>query len=84
MLKHEEELEYAREEHKTSSKDQERLLTMEKNYNDQIEALEKEKETLRLRKGDMDNLKKQIEQQTAEYHQLSVERNLLPVEKKSA
>ncbi|KAI7892296.1 B-cell receptor-associated protein 31-like-domain-containing protein [Mucor mucedo] len=84
MLKHEEELEYAREEHKTSSKDQERLLTMEKNYKDQIEALEKEKETLRLRKGDMDNLKKQIEQQTAEYHQLSVERNLLPVEKKSA
>lgn len=84
MLKHEEELEYAKEEHKLSSQDQERLLNMEKEFKEKIESLEQEKETLLLRRGDMETLKKQIEQQTADYHQLSTERNLLPLEKKSA
>lgn len=83
MLKREEELDYAKEEHKSSSQDQDRLLEMEKNFKSQIEALEKEKESLQLRNGDMETLKKQIEQQTAEYHRLSVEHNLLPVEHKS-
>lgn len=82
MLKHEEQLEYAKEEHKTSTKNQERLVEIEKSYKDQIAALNKELKELQLESKDIEALKVQVQQQSEEYHQLAVEKNLLATEPK--
>jgi B-cell receptor-associated protein 31 len=74
MLKHEEELEYAQKEHISSKEDEKRLLDMEKSYEDKIQTLEKELKELQQQERDFENLKKQVEQQTAEYHRLADER----------
>ncbi|KAI9276175.1 B-cell receptor-associated protein 31-like-domain-containing protein [Sporodiniella umbellata] len=70
MLKREEELETAREEHVTSTEDQKRLDTMETSYKNKIGALKAEVQELRNQEKDAENLKKQIAQQTEEYNQL--------------
>lgn len=74
MLKHEEELEYAKKEHTSSKEDEKRLLDMEKSYENNIQSLEKELNELRQQERDFENLKKQVEQQTAEYHELAKQR----------
>lgn len=82
MLKRDEELEYAKEEHKSSSKDQERLVEMENNFKVKIEALNKEVEQLRSETEGFEALKQKTEQEAKEYHKLAVQQNLLPAEKK--
>ncbi|GAA5797087.1 B-cell receptor-associated protein 31-like-domain-containing protein [Helicostylum pulchrum] len=82
MLKRDEELEYAKEEHKSSSKDQERLVEMENDFKAKIEALNKEVEQLRSETEGFEALKQKTEQEAAEYHKLAVQQNLLPAEKK--
>ncbi len=82
MLKHEEQLEHAREEHISSTKDQERLVEIEQNYKNQIDTLSKELEELQKESRDFETLKKQVEQQSEEYHRLAVEKNLLATEPK--
>jgi chromosome segregation ATPase len=74
MLKHEEELEYAKKEHTSSKEDEKRLLDMEKSYENKIQSLRKELNELQQQERDFENLKKQVEQQTAEYHRLADER----------
>lgn len=70
MLKREEELEDAKQEHASSTQDQDRLNTMETSYKNKITALKVEVEELRKQEKDMENLKKQIMQQTEEYNRL--------------
>jgi B-cell receptor-associated protein 31 len=82
MLKREEELEYAKQEHQSSSKDQGRLINMEQNYKSQIDALEEELKDLQVQERDFATLKKRVQQQSEEYHQLAVEKNLLATEPK--
>lgn len=82
MLKHDEALEYAREEHKSSSKDQERLIEMENNFKAQIDALNKEVDQLRTETEGFESLKQKTVQEAEEYHKLSIQQNLLPTEKK--
>lgn len=82
MLKHEEQLEHAKEEHVSSTKDQERLVEIEKGYKNQIDTLSKELEELQKEGRDFETLKKQVEQQSEEYHRLAVEKNLLAAEPK--
>ncbi|CAO3656545.1 unnamed protein product [Mucor hiemalis] len=82
MLKHEEQLEYAKEEHKTSTQNQERLVEIEKSYKEQIDALNNELKGLQQESKDIETLKKQVQQQSEEYHQLAVEKNLLATEPK--
>ncbi|KAI9476007.1 MAG: B-cell receptor-associated protein 31-like-domain-containing protein [Benjaminiella poitrasii] len=74
MLNHEEELEYAKKEHLSSKEDEQRLLEMEKSYENKIKELQEELMELQKEEKDFENLKKQIEQQTAEYNRLSDER----------
>lgn len=82
MLKREEELEYAKQEHKSTSADQERLINMEQNYKNQIETLTKELEELQGQERDFATLKQRVKQQSDEYHQLAVKKNLLATEPK--
>jgi chromosome segregation ATPase len=70
MLKREEELKDAKQEHASSTQDQDRLNTMEISYKNKIIALKVELEELRKQEKDMENLKKQIMQQTEEYNRL--------------
>ncbi|CEG67336.1 hypothetical protein RMATCC62417_03780 [Rhizopus microsporus] len=70
MLKREEELEFAKEEHVSTTQDQERLENMEATYKNKIAALKLEVDELRKQEKDMENLKKQVEQQSEEYSQL--------------
>lgn len=70
MLKKEEELEDAIKEHVSSTQDQERLETMETTFKNKITALNVEVEELKKQEKDIENLKKQIAQQTEEYNQL--------------
>lgn len=70
MLKREEELEDAKQEHASSTQDQDRLNTMETSYKNKITALKVEVEELKKQEKDIENLKKQIAQQTEEYNQL--------------
>ncbi|KAI8645487.1 B-cell receptor-associated protein 31-like-domain-containing protein [Parasitella parasitica] len=77
MLKHEEELEYAKGEHASSKLDEKKLLDMEKSYEEEIKALQKEVEQLQKKKSEYENLKRQAEQGAAEYHKLADEHTKL-------
>ncbi|KAI7901433.1 B-cell receptor-associated protein 31-like-domain-containing protein [Cokeromyces recurvatus] len=74
MLRHEEELENTKKEQLLSKEDERRLLDMEKSYEIKIKELTEELMELQKDERDFENLKKQIEQQTAEYNRLSDER----------
>lgn len=75
MLKHEELLEDAKKEHVSSKEDEKRLLDMENKYETQIKELELELKDLLQEERDFENLKKQIKQQTEDYHKLAGEKN---------
>ncbi|KAI8880940.1 B-cell receptor-associated 31-like protein [Backusella circina FSU 941] len=77
MLKHEEAVHDAKKETISSSKDQERLLDMEKSYTAKIDGLKGELDTLKKEERDVLNLKKQVEQQSEEYHRLAEEHRTL-------
>ncbi|KAI8383058.1 B-cell receptor-associated protein 31-like-domain-containing protein [Blakeslea trispora] len=77
MLKHDEELEYAKKENLSSQADQKRLLEMERTYEDKIKQLKEELVVLKKEDRDFENLKKQVEQQTTEYHRLADEHKQL-------
>jgi chromosome segregation ATPase len=77
MLKHEEELEYAKTEHASSKQDEKTLLNMEKSYEDEIKTLQSEVVQLQKKKGEYENLKQKIEQEAKEYHNLADERTKL-------
>jgi hypothetical protein len=77
MLKHEEAVQDAKKETISSSKDQERLLDMEKSYAAKIEGLKGELDTLKKEECDVLNLKKQVQQQSEEYHRLAEEHSTL-------
>ncbi|KAG2204195.1 hypothetical protein INT46_006079 [Mucor plumbeus] len=77
MLKHEEELEYAKTEHASSKQDEKTLLNMEKSYEDEIKTLQNEVVQLQKKKGEYENLKQKIEQEAKEYHKLADERTKL-------
>ncbi|ORZ23984.1 B-cell receptor-associated protein 31-like-domain-containing protein [Absidia repens] len=77
MLKREEELENAKQEHVSAGKDQQRLIDIENDYKKQIDTLTKENKALKAEQRDFETLKKQVGQQSAEYNRLADERNAL-------
>ncbi|OBZ85332.1 Uncharacterized protein C9E9.04 [Choanephora cucurbitarum] len=77
MLKHDEELEYAKKENLSSQEDQKRLVEMERTYESKIKNLREELMVLQQEDRDFENLKKQVEQQTSEYHRLMDEHKKL-------
>ncbi|CEP18913.1 hypothetical protein [Parasitella parasitica] len=77
MLKHEEELEYAKGEHASSKQDEKKLLDMEKSYEEDIKTLQNEVNHLLQKKSEYENLRQQIEQEAAEYHKLADKRTKL-------
>ncbi|KAI8997147.1 B-cell receptor-associated protein 31-like-domain-containing protein [Pilobolus umbonatus] len=77
MLKREEELEFAKSETISSTKDQEALLKMEKNYKLKIDQLKDELKELQVQEHDFETLKKQVEHEKTEYERLTNEKTRL-------